>query len=61
VVEIASAAAIVLVRRVDTWPSEIVAGDAAHLPMPRIGIEVRLAELHVEVDLVADETAEPTD
>jgi len=53
-------AAIVFARQGDMWPSEIVAGDGAHLSIPEIGIDVPLAELYAGIELIAGETAEPT-
>ena len=60
IVQQTHAAAIVFVRQGDAWASEIVAGDAAHLHLPDIGIDVPLAELYAGIELGADETDEPT-
>jgi hypothetical protein len=63
IVQQTHAAAIVFVRFVrksEAWPSEIVAGDGAHLSMPEIGIDVPPAELYAGTELIASETAEPT-
>jgi Uma2 family endonuclease len=52
-------AAIVFARQGDMWPSEIVAGDAAYLHMPEIGIDVPLVELYAGVELAENEASDP--
>jgi hypothetical protein len=45
------------VRKGEDWVTEIVAGDAAVLRLPEIGIEIPLTEIYADVDL----TAAPSD
>jgi Uma2 family endonuclease len=60
IVQQTHAAAIVFVRNGDAWPSEIVAGEAARLSMPEIGVDLPLAELYAGIALGADDAREPT-
>jgi len=47
------AGAIVFTRKGEDWVAELVAGEAAKLRMPEIGIEIALAELYADLDLGA--------
>lgn len=47
------AGAIVFARKGEDWVTELVSGEEAVLRMPEIGIEIPLAELYTDVDLVA--------
>ena len=47
------AGATVFARKGEDWVAELVSGGEALLRMPEIGIEIPLAELYIDVDLVA--------
>ena len=47
------AGATVFARKGEDWVTELVSGREALLRMPEIGIEIPLAELYIDVDLVA--------
>ncbi len=47
------AGATVFARKGEDWVTELVSGGEALLRMPEIGIEIPLAELYIDVDLVA--------
>jgi Uma2 family endonuclease len=48
------ASALVFARKGEDWVAETLSGDGAVLRMPEIGIEVPLAELYLEVELVGE-------
>ena len=45
------AAAIVFARKGEDWVTELLAGDAAVLRLPEIGIEIPLADIYADIDL----------
>jgi len=57
ILEQTHAAGIVFVRKGEDWVTEIVAGDAAVLRLPEIGIEIPLTEIYADVEL----TGSPSD
>lgn len=59
ILEQTHAAAIVFARKGDDWVSDIVAGESAILRLPEIGIEIPLAELYLDVELIGGQDAEP--